>query len=184
MVQNESIEFSDGKAGLDNELFKEAENLYKMVSKSLENLALPHLVALLKRHRDGQNSRAVNVVIRRAANAIKNLAHENSSIKTRVRVKGGTPPLVELLEFTDAKEYDGMGWAYYLTEEADKRSRKVVKVTEQLDLAQAANAEMEAELRRLKVQSDQWRKAAEAAAAMLSGGANGKFVERTGSLDT
>lgn len=72
----------------------------------------------------------------------------------------------------------------YLTEEAEKSGRKVVRVTEQLDLAQPANAEMEAELRRLKVQSDQWRKAAEAAAAMLSGGNNGKFVERTGSLDS
>ncbi|CAI9273319.1 unnamed protein product [Lactuca saligna] len=72
----------------------------------------------------------------------------------------------------------------YLTEEAEKSGRKVLRVTEQLDLAQAANAEMEAELRRLKVQSDQWRKAAEAAAAMLSGGNNGKFVERTGSLDS
>ncbi|KAL4588171.1 hypothetical protein LXL04_001052 [Taraxacum kok-saghyz] len=65
--------------------------------------ALPHLVALLKRHRDGQTSRAVNGVIRRAADAITNLAHENSSIKTRVRVEGGIPPLVELLEFIDAK---------------------------------------------------------------------------------
>ncbi|KAI7736557.1 hypothetical protein M8C21_015790 [Ambrosia artemisiifolia] len=65
--------------------------------------ALPHLVALLKRHRDGENSRAVNGVIRRAADAITNLAHENSSIKSRVRVEGGIPPLVELLEFVDAK---------------------------------------------------------------------------------
>ncbi|KAD5961797.1 hypothetical protein E3N88_13270 [Mikania micrantha] len=72
----------------------------------------------------------------------------------------------------------------YLTEEADKSSRKVVRVTEQLDLAQAANAEMETELRRLKVQSDQWRKAAEAAAAMISGGNNVKLMERTGSLDS
>lgn len=31
--------------------------------------ALPHLVAVRKRHRDGQNSRAVNGVIRRAADA-------------------------------------------------------------------------------------------------------------------
>ncbi|KAL7180369.1 hypothetical protein ACSBR1_043549 [Camellia fascicularis] len=43
---------------------------------------------------------------------------------------------------------------------------------------------MEAELRRLKVQSHQWRKAAEAAAAMLSTGNNGKFMERIGSLDS
>ncbi|KAF5202753.1 Arm repeat protein interacting with abf2 [Thalictrum thalictroides] len=65
--------------------------------------ALPHLVDLLSRHRDGSNSRAVNSVIRRAADAITNLAHENSSIKTRVRVEGGIPPLVELLEFADTK---------------------------------------------------------------------------------
>ncbi|CAL5427725.1 unnamed protein product [Camellia sinensis] len=65
--------------------------------------ALPHLVDLLKRHRYGKNSKAVNGVIRRAADAITNLAHENSSIKTRVRIEGGIPPLVELLEFIDSK---------------------------------------------------------------------------------
>ncbi|KAH6826055.1 ARM repeat protein interacting with ABF2 [Perilla frutescens var. hirtella] len=65
--------------------------------------ALPHLVQLLKRHKDGVNSRAVSGVMRRAADAITNLAHENSSIKTRVRVEGGIPPLVELLEFSDPK---------------------------------------------------------------------------------
>ena len=47
--------------------------------------ALSHLVDLLKRHKEGSSSRAVNSVIRRAADAITNLAHENSSIKTRVR---------------------------------------------------------------------------------------------------
>ncbi|XP_024981701.1 ARM REPEAT PROTEIN INTERACTING WITH ABF2-like [Cynara cardunculus var. scolymus] len=65
--------------------------------------ALPHLVALLKRRRDDQNVRTVNGAIRKAADAITNLAHENSSIKTCVRVEGGIPPLVELLESTDVK---------------------------------------------------------------------------------
>ncbi|XP_021889413.1 ARM REPEAT PROTEIN INTERACTING WITH ABF2 isoform X2 [Carica papaya] len=69
----------------------------------VDNGALFHLVNLLKRHEDGCGSRAVNSVIRRAADAITNLAHENSSIKTRVRMEGGIPPLVELLEFTDTK---------------------------------------------------------------------------------
>ncbi|XP_050368478.1 interactor of constitutive active ROPs 3 isoform X2 [Argentina anserina] len=68
-------------------------------------------------------------------------------------------------------------------EEADKSSKKVARVTEQLEAAQAASAELEAELRRLKVQSDQWRKAAEAAAAILSSG-NGKIMERTVSMDS
>ncbi|XP_057800870.1 ARM REPEAT PROTEIN INTERACTING WITH ABF2-like [Salvia miltiorrhiza] len=65
--------------------------------------AIPHLVDLLKRHKDGLNSRAVNGVLRRAAEAITNLAHENSRIKTHIRLEGGIPPLVELLEFPDTK---------------------------------------------------------------------------------
>ncbi|XP_070666582.1 ARM REPEAT PROTEIN INTERACTING WITH ABF2 isoform X2 [Malus domestica] len=65
--------------------------------------ALAHLVDLLKRHKDSPVSRALYSVIRRAADAITNLAHENSSIKTRVRMEGGIPPLVELLEFADTK---------------------------------------------------------------------------------
>ncbi|KAF3791662.1 ARM REPEAT PROTEIN INTERACTING WITH ABF2 [Nymphaea thermarum] len=66
--------------------------------------ALPHLVDLLNRHINslGRN-RAVNGVIRRAADAITNLAHENSYIKTQVRIEKGIPPLVELLEFNDTK---------------------------------------------------------------------------------
>ncbi|KAH1096295.1 hypothetical protein J1N35_013216 [Gossypium stocksii] len=65
--------------------------------------ALSHLVNLLRRYKDSSTSRAVISVIRRTADAITNLAHENSSIKTRVRMEGGIPPLVELLEFTDTK---------------------------------------------------------------------------------
>ncbi|EPS65254.1 hypothetical protein M569_09523, partial [Genlisea aurea] len=65
--------------------------------------ALPHLVNHLKRQSRCHSSCAVNGVIRRAADAITNLAHENSSIKNRVRLVGGIPPLVELLEFPDPK---------------------------------------------------------------------------------
>ncbi|KAK8709588.1 hypothetical protein V6N13_060602 [Hibiscus sabdariffa] len=65
--------------------------------------ALSHLLNLLHRHKDSSISRAVISVMRRAADAVTNLAHENSSIKTRVRMEGGIPPLVELLEFTDTK---------------------------------------------------------------------------------
>ncbi|KAJ6953860.1 hypothetical protein NC652_005560 [Populus alba x Populus x berolinensis] len=95
--------------------------------------ALTHLVELLKRHKSVDNSRTVNGVIRKAADAITNLAHENSGIKTRVRfayvhpfpflfpilvsvithfhgifdcvvrIEGAIPYLVELLEHADAK---------------------------------------------------------------------------------
>lgn len=65
--------------------------------------ALPHLVNILKKHKGGQSSRALIGAIRRAADAITNLAHENSRIKSRVRTEHGIPPLVELLEFPDPK---------------------------------------------------------------------------------
>ncbi|KAJ0262197.1 Interactor of constitutive active ROPs 2 [Hirschfeldia incana] len=74
-----------------------------------------------------------------------------------------------------------------LKEEADKSGKRAENATEQLEAAQVSNTEIEAELRRLKVQCDQWRKAAEAAATMISDGnknGNGKYVERTGSLES
>ncbi|KAL3676603.1 hypothetical protein R1sor_026551 [Riccia sorocarpa] len=65
--------------------------------------ALPFLVSLLLRKVSSSNARVVNGVVRRAADAITNLAHENANIKSRVRTEGGIPPLVELLESTDTK---------------------------------------------------------------------------------
>ncbi|KAL0735216.1 hypothetical protein Bca4012_011426 [Brassica carinata] len=57
-------------------------------------------------------------------------------------------------------------------EEADKSTKRTVRFADQLDATQASNSEMETELRKLKVQSNQWRKSAEAATAMPSAGNN------------
>ncbi|KAJ0550740.1 putative interactor of constitutively active ROPs [Helianthus annuus] len=113
---------------------------------------------------------------------LKNITEENERLKMENSQVNNEA--VASAEAARTAEKEARMKVEYLTEEADKSGKKVVRVTEQLDLAQAANAEMETELRRLKVQSDQWRKAAEAAANMLSGGNNGKFMERTGSLDS
>ncbi|KAM3340131.1 interactor of constitutive active ROPs 2, chloroplastic isoform X1 [Capsicum galapagoense] len=91
--------------------------------------------------------------------------------------------LLDLAEAARAAEREALMKLGFLTEEADKTSRKASRIIEELDAVQTTNSEMEAELRKLKVQSDQWRKAAEAAAAMLSTNSNGRCVERTGSLD-
>ncbi|KAI3799496.1 hypothetical protein L1987_34795 [Smallanthus sonchifolius] len=113
---------------------------------------------------------------------LKNITEENEKLK--MEKNQVNHEAIAAAEAARVAEKEALTKVDYLTEEVDKSSKRVVMVTEQLDLAQAANAEMEAELRRLKVQTDQWRKAAEAAAAMVSGANNGKFVERTGSLDT
>lgn len=66
--------------------------------------ALAGLVGILKRHTDNIGCPMPGAsVVRRAADAITNLAHENVPIKSRVRAEGGIPPLVTLLEAYDAK---------------------------------------------------------------------------------
>lgn len=119
---------------------------------------------------------------------LQNITEENEMLKIELKNKEMErnkvyDDTVVLAEAARAAEQEALMKVGYVTEEADKSTQRAARVTEQLDAAQAANSELETELRRLKVQSDQWRKAAEAAAAILSTGNNGKFVERTGSLD-
>ncbi|KAI3843650.1 hypothetical protein MKX03_021050 [Papaver bracteatum] len=89
---------------------------------------------------------------------LQNLVEENETLKSEIEKQG--------------KEIGELG---YLKDEVDKSGKRALWVTEQLEAAQTANSEMEVELRRLKVQADQWRKAAEAATAVLSTESNGKF---------
>ncbi|XP_038894662.1 interactor of constitutive active ROPs 3 [Benincasa hispida] len=104
----------------------------------------------------------------------------NKRIMIRAKASDGTTEV----EDATAAEQDAHIRLGIVMEEADKSNKRAARVSEQLEAAQAANAEIEMELRRLRVQSDQWRKAAEAAAAMLSAGNNGKFMDRSGSLDS
>ncbi|KAI3687921.1 hypothetical protein L1987_81625 [Smallanthus sonchifolius] len=69
-----------------------------------------------------------------------------------------------------------------LNESKDSKDENVeIERAMELASALAASAEMESELRKLKVQTEQWRKAAEVAAAMVldgdDGGGGGKFVD-------
>ncbi|XP_059305742.1 interactor of constitutive active ROPs 2, chloroplastic-like isoform X2 [Lycium ferocissimum] len=120
---------------------------------------------------------------------LQSLIEENEQLKSEIGNKESESTKISdealvLLEEAKTAEREALIKLGDLADEADKCSRKVTRVTEELDAAQAANSEMETELRRLKVQCDQWRKAAEAAASILSTGHNnGKYVERTGSLD-
>ncbi|XP_058773952.1 interactor of constitutive active ROPs 3-like [Vicia villosa] len=82
-----------------------------------------------------------------------------------------------------AAERDAFAKLKIMIEEADRSNNKAARVTEMLEAAQAANIEKEAELKRIKVQCDQWRKAAETAAAMFSTGKNGNIAERSMSMD-
>lgn len=119
---------------------------------------------------------------------LQSISEENEVLRVKVnksetdKSKANNEVVAEM-EAARCAEREALTKLGIVMEEADKSSKRVARVTEQLEAAQAASAELEAELRRLKVQSDQWRKAAEAAAAILSSG-NGKLMERTVSMDS
>lgn len=120
---------------------------------------------------------------------LQNILEENEILKLETDKKESSrgkvkDEVADELESAKTAEREALMKLGYMNEEVDKSNRRVARVTEQLEATQASNAEMEAELRKLKIQSDQWRKAAEVATAMLSNGNNGKFMERTGSMDS
>ncbi|XP_042067074.1 interactor of constitutive active ROPs 3-like [Salvia splendens] len=113
-----------------------------------------------------------------------NISEENRALRKEMEAYNSTrSEAMSELEAARVAEREALVKVGSMTEEVDRSNRKAARVAEQLEAAQAANAEMEAELRKLKVQSDQWRKAAEVAASMLAVGNNGHAVERTGSMD-
>ncbi|ESW22224.1 hypothetical protein PHAVU_005G137600 [Phaseolus vulgaris] len=119
---------------------------------------------------------------------LQNISEENEMLKLEISKrfahggKVGEEVAAELVAAKAAEREAVMKLAIVM-EDAERSNRKTERVAEQLEASQAANSIVESELRRLKVQSDQWRKAAEAAAAMLSAGNNGKLTERSMSLD-
>lgn len=106
----------------------------------------------------------------------QNISEENEKLKSEMKKMNKSSTGDQAVSEIEAAEREAQMKAGYMAEELDKSNRKAARVAEQLEAAQAANADMETELRRLKVQSDQWRKAAEAAAAMLSAGNNGQLM--------
>ncbi|XP_008792184.2 interactor of constitutive active ROPs 2, chloroplastic-like isoform X2 [Phoenix dactylifera] len=120
---------------------------------------------------------------------LQSISEENETLKLELGKKEtesrkSYEAVIAELEVARAAEREATMKLGYVTEEADKNSRRAARVAEQLEAAQSMNSEMEAELRRLRVQSDQWRKAAEAATAVLTTGNHGSFMERSGSLDS
>lgn len=120
---------------------------------------------------------------------LQSISEENKVLRAEMRkkeeemVKTHESALAEL-EAAKASQRDAMTKLGQAAEEADKSSQRAAKMGEQLEATRAANSEMEAELKRLRIQTDQWRKAAEAAAAILNTGSNGKLNEKSGSIDS
>ncbi|OMO72564.1 VHS domain-containing protein [Corchorus capsularis] len=166
---------------------EENEGLNLKIVKNQSDEGEPELAVELKKLEADLTELKVNLTAKETE--LESVTEQNELLKMEMQKREmesnkSSDESVVLLEAAKAAEREALMKLGYLTEEADKSSRRAARVTEQLDAAQTANTELEAELRRLKVQADQWRKAAEAAAAMLSTGNNGKHVDRTISLDS
>ncbi|XP_031280723.1 interactor of constitutive active ROPs 3-like isoform X1 [Pistacia vera] len=166
---------------------EENEGLHMKLDKNVSCQRTSELENDLRKHKQAVADLKANLMDKETE--LQNISEENEKLKLEVSKRETDTHKVNIdvdaeVAVARAAEREALIKLGLTMEEADKSNRRTARVTEQLEAAQAANAEAEAELRRLKVQSDQWRKAAEAAAAMLSGANNGKFMDRSGSLDS
>ncbi|MED6207463.1 hypothetical protein PIB30_036044 [Stylosanthes scabra] len=197
-LKGKKVEIEELKANL---MDKETE--LQGIAEENENLSskLDESIASKKENKLKQELKSLNECVAELKadlmdkeTTLQSISEENESLKSEINKRlssdGGKVSKEEAaaeVEAAKAAEREALAKLGIVMEEADRSNRKAARVAEQLEAAQAASSEMEAELRRLKVQSDQWRKAAEAAAAMLSAGnnnGNNKITERTVSLDS
>ncbi|XP_022152869.1 interactor of constitutive active ROPs 3-like [Momordica charantia] len=165
---------------------EENEQLHTKIQKNLSSQREYELEKEIKELKEHLAELKLNLTDKERE--LHNVSDENETLKLdmnkRIMLRAKANDGTTEVDDATAAEREALTRLGIVMEEADKSNKRAARVCEQLEVAQAANAEIETELRRLRVQSDQWRKAAEAAAAMLSAGSNGKFMDRLGSLDS
>ncbi|KAK3431215.1 hypothetical protein EUGRSUZ_E02738 [Eucalyptus grandis] len=84
-----------------------------------------------------------------------------------------------------SKEVEMASKLSQLEEELKVSKENNIQLKEKLEAVEGGKEELEAEMKKLRVQTEQWRKAADAAAAVLAGGVemNGRIPGRCGSMD-
>ncbi|CAI9784327.1 unnamed protein product [Fraxinus pennsylvanica] len=106
--------------------------------------------------------------------------HENECLKIEINEK--------LLELSSAQS-NGEEMTFRLNQaeqELEKSKSNVLQLNEKLEAAGRVKQELEAEMKKLHMHTEQWRKAADAAASVLASGVemNGRRLsERCGSMD-
>ncbi|KAK4785024.1 hypothetical protein SAY86_001713 [Trapa natans] len=163
-------------------IVEENEELSLKLEKNLSNEKESELASELKKLEEEFLDLKASMMDKETE--LQSVLEENESLKLENEKKGvDAIKSYSELEAVREAEREAVMKVSILMEEVEKSKGRATRVAEQLEAAQASGAKMEAELRRYKVQSDQWRKAAEAAAALLNG-TNGKYIDRTGSLDS
>ncbi|XP_010416825.1 PREDICTED: interactor of constitutive active ROPs 4 [Camelina sativa] len=108
------------------------------------------------------------------------LGEENASLKDQLKRTGSEMSTAKVKEDEIASKVS------QIKEELEESNETTAELKKKLESMEDAKESLEAEMKKLKVQTEQWRKAADAAAAVLSGGVemNGRFSEQCGSMET
>lgn len=107
----------------------------------------------------------------------ESLGKENESLKNQLRDSASEMSHVKANEDEMASKVSRIG------EELEESRAKTAHLKEKLESMEEAKDSLEAEMKKLRVQTEQWRKAADAAAAVLSGEFETNGRDRSGSSD-
>ncbi|ESQ27269.1 hypothetical protein EUTSA_v10019440mg, partial [Eutrema salsugineum] len=107
------------------------------------------------------------------------LGNENESLRNQLKKTDSEMSSVKAKEDEIASKVNQIG------EELEESNEETAKLKKKLESVEEAKESLETEMKKLKVLTEQWRKAADAAAAVLSGGVemNSRFSERCGSME-
>lgn len=110
------------------------------------------------------------------------LSQENESLHTQLKDKSS------VISASQSKLHEMNLKLNQVSKELEESQKNAVQTNEKLQASEKRKEELEAEIKKMIVQTEQWRKAADAAAAVLAGGVevemNGRRIsERCGSMD-
>ncbi|XP_020579619.1 interactor of constitutive active ROPs 3-like isoform X3 [Phalaenopsis equestris] len=155
---------SEGESKLESELKEAKAEIANLESKLTHKDEDLRSISHMNKKLNDEIRARVNQVEAEFSSKITQAAVDISELKARLSDKE-----VEIQKLSDENNLIKM--------ETGKKEMK------EMEGIKSYEAEMEAELRRVKQHSDQWRKAAETAAAILMAESHGRIVERTGSVD-
>ncbi|XP_020522176.1 interactor of constitutive active ROPs 2, chloroplastic isoform X2 [Amborella trichopoda] len=115
---------------------------------------------------------------------LQSISEENEGLKSEVEKKREDWNSKAEVDAVKKGKEEALARLEVAIAEAEKNELKAYKIAEELEATKATNASLEAEMRRLRVQTEQWKKAADAAATVLAATHdNGNLVVRSGSMD-
>ncbi|XP_078434674.1 interactor of constitutive active ROPs 3-like [Wolffia australiana] len=119
---------------------------------------------------------------------LQSISEENKALRAELQKKeqeivDARELALSDLEAAKALQRDALLKLDCATDDVEKSNQRASKAAEQLEAARVANLEMELELKRMRVQTEQWRKAADAAATILNAGTNGKVCDKSGPIE-